>query len=273
MNALTSVGFPVMDKMQIARYLAEAKYTTGWRPKRLLSRANTKLMKAERNIGLSLSPAVSSGFQVCASASPECIKHCINTSGLAAPHLYGPHIWVGRITKTLWFFRDRPAFMEKLFRDIALNQSSAIRLNVFSDWMWERQAFTVNSQLSERYGVKAGTYPSLIDAFPDTQFYDYTKHFKRMFRMRPQNYHLTFSLTENNQHEARQVLAAGMNVAAVTATKTGTLFGYPILDGDENDLRFLDPPGKVIGLKPKGSLRNLESEFLYDPRWSAAEAA
>ncbi|WP_425426663.1 GP88 family protein [Antarctobacter heliothermus] len=37
-----------------------------------------------------------------------------------------------------------------------------------------------------------------MEIFPETTFYDYTKHHKRMFRERPQNYHLTFSLHEKN---------------------------------------------------------------------------
>ncbi|SNT40033.1 hypothetical protein SAMN04488078_11405 [Antarctobacter heliothermus] len=68
-----------------------------------------------------------------------------------------------------------------------------------------------------------------------------------------------------NTHQARAVLAAGMNVAAVVDSLEGTLFGFPIIDGDEHDLRFLDPSPCVVGLKAKGSLRSSETkEMVYD---------
>jgi len=49
----------------------------------------------------------------------------------------------------------------------------------------------------------------------------------------------------------------------VTPTPHGTMFGHPIIDGDEHDLRFLDPAPVVVGLRPKGSLRGTESGFVH----------
>lgn len=135
--------------------------------------------------------------------------------------------------------------MDRLLTEIERSQGAAIRLNVFSDIMWERVA------------------PEIFSSFPRTQFYDYTKHFKRMSKPRPPNYHLTFSLSENNEEKARQVLLAGFNISAVVDRTDGTLWGYPIIDGDEHDLRFLDPTPCVVGLKAKGSLRKAESGMVY----------
>lgn len=224
-----------MDTLQFARREAETRFNAGFRPGTLLRNDNVKLEKAEkmdwRGMGLSLAPADKSGFQVCASASPECIKHCIFSSGMGAEYLVlasGLHmVWMGRIWRTMWFFRDRVTFMDKLYRDIANNRDAAIRLNVFSDWQWERQSITVSPKRAEKYGTKAGSFRNLFEVFPEVQFYDYTKHHARMFRGRPSNYHLTFSLHENNQHQAIEVLRAGMNVAAVTNNMRGELFGYP----------------------------------------------
>lgn len=259
-----------MKKIDTAQLLADQLYMSGRRPRRLLSSGNAKLMKSERTIGLSLAPAQTSGYQVCASSSVECRKHCIHTSGHGSPDFHAGDlpcnpVWVARALKTIWFFRDRVSFMDKLYRDIANNRDSSIRLNVFSDWMWERQSLTVSPEYAERYGTRSGSFKSVIELFPETQFYDYTKHFARMFRPRPSNYHLTFSLSEFNGTDAKKVLAAGGNIAAVTTAKEGYLFGYPVIDGDLNDLRFLDPKAVVVGLKPKGSLRNNFSEFVYEP--------
>jgi hypothetical protein len=68
-----------MEKPEHARLLAEEKYMSGWRPKNLLSGGNTKLAKSARTLGLSLAPANTSGFEFCASRTPECTKHRIST--------------------------------------------------------------------------------------------------------------------------------------------------------------------------------------------------
>lgn len=78
-----------MNKTDAARLLAEQSYMSGWRPRSLLSRGNAKLAKSERTIGLSLAPAKTSGYEVCASRSPECSLHCIHTSGMASPNCIG----------------------------------------------------------------------------------------------------------------------------------------------------------------------------------------
>jgi hypothetical protein len=91
-----------------------------------------------------------------------------------------------------------------------------------------------------------------MDLFPEEQFYDYTKVAKRILRETlPRNYHLTFSLTEDNDAVAAQVLARGGNVAAIFRSRKAvesllqagsyTLAGFtaPLVDGDDSDLRFL----------------------------------
>jgi len=242
-----------MNLHDIAWREAMRRFNMGWRPQKLLGSENVKLRKAEtknwRGLGLSLAPANISGWEVCASRSPECTKHCLFTSGHGQAHLVRKTgiqtAWMGRIFRTIWFFKDRQSFMNRLIHEIDSNQDAAIRLNVFSDWQWERQR------------------PNLFAMFPEVQFYDYTKHYKRMFRLRPTNYHLTFSLHEANTHLAGPVLAAGMNVAVVTPTPHGTIFGHSIIDGDEHDLRFLDPAPVVVGLRPKGSLRGTASGFVH----------
>lgn len=231
---------------------AMRRFLAGWRPQRLLSSENVKLRRAAtrqwRALGLSLAPARLSGWEVCASRFEQCTRHCLFSAGRGAPHLRrrdGAHsVWMGRIFRTIWFFKAREEFMARLVSEIDANRDAAIRLNMFSDWQWERQ------------------YSWLFEEFADVQFYDYTKHHRRMFRPRPANYHLTFSLHEGNHDEARQVLAAGMNVAAILPEPQGRLLGHRIIDGDKHDLRFLDPSPVIVGLRPKGSLRKAQSEMI-----------
>src|SRR4029077_3397034 len=87
------------------------------------------------------------------------------------------------------------------------------------------------------------------------------------------NYHLTFSLAENNDADADRAIAAGINVAVVVRTpelarRSSTAYanlaplpatwnGRPMIDGDESDLRYLDETpadgrGLYVGLRVKG---------------------
>lgn len=220
---------------------ARIRFDSGWRPDRLLGTENLKLLKGAafgwKGAGLSMAPGDLSGYEVCASRSEECTTHCLYTAGRG---LIFTTQWA-RIVRAIWYFEDRKSFMRSLMADIDRRRTSAIRLNVLSDIMWERK------------------HPEIFKEFPDVQFYDYTKHYKRMLKDRPDNYHLTFSVSENNHRQARDVLAKGHNVAAVLAAPRQELWGYPVLDGDEHDLRFLDPKGHVVGLIPKGSMKRADS--------------
>ena len=53
-----------------------------------------------------------------------------------------------------------------------------------------------------------------------------------------------------------------MNVAAVFRTVPETYVGRTVVNGDETDLRFLDPKGVVIGLKAKGKAKKDTSNFV-----------
>lgn len=96
--------------------------------------------------------------------------------------------------------------------------------------------------------------------FPDVQFYDYTKRANR--RDLPANYHLTFSLSEDNDERAQIALENGLNVAAVFRALPETFLGRKVVDGDESDLRFKDERGVIVGLKAKGDARKDTSGFV-----------
>ena len=55
--------------------------------------------------------------------------------------------------------------------------------------------------------------------FPNIQFYDYTKIYKRAVKFvkgeYPKNYHLTYSLNEDNKDLAFNILKMGGNISAV----------------------------------------------------------
>lgn len=282
-------------EIQLARQIAQQRYADGIRPSALLERHNAKLAKSlSRGVvvyGLSLAPGDMSGAEVCTHRSTECYKHCLFSAGHGASHMRRTghlvnRIWVARILRTLWFQKNREGFMFKLIEEIlkakqfaaAKGVDLAIRLNVFSDIVWERQRVQLEplkvamlQQLEPGFEdrlppTKKGGVPltDLFRLFPEVQFYDYTKIPHRMAASwhLPPNYHLTFSRCEDNDHLIPDILDAGGTVTVVIDPPTNTSPWHQVIDGDEHDLRYLDPPGSIIVLKPKGSLQNSGSPFI-----------
>ena len=218
----------------------------------LLTVGNPKIMKGTTRgyatAGLSLSPAWESGYNTCANHSTECSVACLNWAGRGAMK----NVQEARIKKTKMFFEERENFLHWLNADIynfdrnarALDLEPAIRLNILSDERWER------------HGI-----PQRWRTIP---FYDYTKIPNR--KGLPSNYKLTFSFSGNNLADCRKALANGMNVAVPFLNGLpDTWLGYPVINGDDDDLRFLDPSPCIVGLKAKGRLRKSpQSAFLGD---------
>ena len=84
--------------------------------------------------------------------------------------------------------------------------------------------------------------------------YDYSKDVRRVLKVQPDNYVLVFSRTERNERVCKKLLAEGHNVAVVfdKVVPGETYLGYPVVDGDVDDLRFLDRTPCIVGLKAKG---------------------
>ena len=61
------------------------------------------------------------------------------------------------------------------------------------------------------------------------------------------------------------VLAMGGNVAVVFRDQLPcTWKGYEVVNGDENDLRFRDKQGVIVGLIEKGMAKKDESGFVQE---------
>tara|TARA_R110002051_G_C8599345_1_gene480152 strand:+ start:23 stop:742 length:720 start_codon:yes stop_codon:yes gene_type:complete len=230
----------------------------------LLTAGNAKIVKGEAlgfmTKGIHLAPANLSGYEVCQWRSKGCTASCLNTAGRGQMN----SIQVSRINKTKLFFERKSEFLSKLAKEISSSIKSAVkkemeavfRLNLTSDLMWE------DIQLFK------GT--NLFQHFPETQFYDYTKSFERMKAFLngelPSNYHLTFSRSETNEKIAKLVLSMGGNVAIVFRGQLPkTWEGFEVINGDENDLRFLDKKGGyVVGLIEKGLAKKDETGFVQE---------
>jgi hypothetical protein len=192
---------------------------------------------------------------------------CLNLAGRGGMFKKGENtnvIQKARIRKTQMFFEARTGFMEWLVADIELaikqsakiNMVPVIRLNGTSDLAFEKYA-------AIRNGVE---YKNIFMAFPEIQFYDYTKILGRKIADYP-NYHLTFSAADGNDSDVEKAIAQGYNVAVVFGIKKtlpmpADYLNMPVFNGDESDLRFLDPKGSVIGLYAKGKAKKDNTGFV-----------
>ena len=211
---------------------------------------------------LYLAPATLSGRNTCAMATTAaCAAACLNSAGRGA----FSNVQRARIAKTEYYFSDRAGFMDNLAADIRLLAKKAaaaglvplVRLNGTSDIKWENVPLTIA-------GVD---YPNIMSAFPNIQFYDYTKIANR--DNLPANYDLTFSYSglPAYQKYVKQAIIKGMRVAVVFRTRAAipkSFLGLQCVDGDDSDIRHIDPAGVIVALYAKGKARQDNSGFVVD---------
>lgn len=219
---------------------------------------------------LHLAPANLSGYETCPKRTAGCTAACLNTAGRGGMFKKGENtnvIQKARIRKTKMFFEDRITFMNLLVKDIELaikqsakkNLTPVFRMNGTSDLSFEKYEVNRNGQ----------TYSNIFTAFPEVTFYDYTKILGRKIS-NIANYSLTFSAADGNDADVTKAIAQGYNVATVFGLKKTqpmpeTYLGRPVFNGDESDLRFLDPKGVVVGLYAKGKAKKDTSGFVKYP--------
>jgi len=197
---------------------------------------------------------------ICPMSGPNmanCEGPCLVNAGMSAVF---PSVNISRKKKTDLFQNDQKLFLEILDKDIKKfirdckkdGTTACIRLNGTSDIDYER----------------------LIDMESyDAIFYDYTKRPNRLNKKLPKNYYLTVSYSQATERYKNIVENAikkhsDINVAVVFRDKEKipvSFLGRPVIDGDKDDLRFLDPKGSIVGLYAKGKeAKNDKSGFIVD---------
>lgn len=213
---------------------------------------------------LYMAPSTISGNNTCPMAKVAGCEHaCLYSAGRGAFN----SVQQSRIDKAKWFFAQRQTFMEQLASDIAklvkkaakANMVPLVRLNGTSDIRWENVRFD--------YGF-GNEQITIFDLFPDVQFYDYTKLANR--KGIPANYDLTFSYSglPGYARYVDQAKANGMRIAVVFRDRKGipaTFLDMDCVDGDDSDIRHLDPQGVVVALYAKGNAKSDYSGFVVDP--------
>ena len=197
-------------------------------------------------------------FNSCSMAAmASCIEGCLYTAGRGA----FSNVQTARQRKAEWFYRDKDSFMQQLIDDIDRFQiycmkrdiQPCVRLNGTTDIRWE--LIKIDGQ-------------NIFEIFPNVQFYDYTKIPNRKVSDYS-NYHLTWSYSAANaKYEEKfwEVIRNGMSVAVVFRKPIDmtTWRGYKVVDGDKDDLRFLDPQQSIVALYAKGRAKKDTSGFVVD---------
>ena len=227
---------------------------------------NAKTIKGEKygikTAILYLMPAMGSGVQLCANAKiAGCEKPCLFTAGRGAMS----NVMLSRLRKTLYFNQYREQFMAQLSREITLEKAKAKRRGY-------KLVVRPNGTSDIRYeNIPVDGFDNIMVAHSDVQFYDYTKLANR--KNVPANYDLTFSYSgvEAYQPFVAKAVANGERIAVVFRNRAivnamlannETFLGLPVVDGDDTDIRHLDPRGAIVALYAKGKARRDQSGFV-----------
>jgi hypothetical protein len=205
---------------------------------------------------LYLVPADMAGVNVCAMAELAlCKAPCLNTAGRGAMS----NVQMARLRKTLFLLQYEAEAVAMIKRNIASYAAKCAR-----------QGFTLLVRLNGTSDIRFENY-GIIQSFPAIQFYDYTKLSNR--KDIPANYDLTFSYSGAPRFKRFVDMAKGngMRIAVVFRNRDivermladGSKFhDMPVVDGDDTDIRHLDPQGAVVALYAKGKAKQDQSGFV-----------
>lgn len=180
-----------------------------------------------------------------------CFDGCLKSAGRGAFNA----VQAARAKKTAFFKENQRAFMLSMAADVWSHARRAeklgliplVRPNGTSDIPFE------NILIDGR---------TIFQLFADVQFYDYTKHPSRNLTGKTAgNYDLTYSFSAitpkpisikglTNRHNQRTAV-----VFQRQADIPESFRGWPVVDGDDTDVRHIEPAGVVVALYAKGKAK------------------
>lgn len=188
-----------------------------------------------------------------------CMAPCLKSAGRGAFN----SVQKARAEKTRFFRENRQAFMLSFCADIwslvqkarKLEMIPLVRPNGTSDIPYEN--------------IVAWDGKNIFQLFPDVMMYDYTKHPSRKLEGKTSgNYDLTYSFSA--------ITPKPMSIKGLTNpanARTSVVFhrredipqtfrGWPVVDGDNTDVRHIEPRQVVVALYAKGKAKNDMSGFV-----------
>jgi hypothetical protein len=251
---------------------------------------------------LHLAPFWQSGYNACPMASEGCAAACLNTAGLGGIIKVGEttnDIQEARVRKTKMFFEQRDEFMTQLVKDIKSaikmaekrNYTPVFRLNGTSDIRWENVPVAGFDNVMTMFpNIRFYDYTKI----PNRR--DIPSNYHLTFSRSESNENHVLTALQNNMNVAvvfrrggpkvkkvytleQRLAAKAKRAAAPKKPKTKkvsnprkidlswvpeTYLGVPTFNGDDNDLRFLDPKNVVVSLIAKGEAKYDTSGFIVD---------
>jgi hypothetical protein len=228
--------------------------------KTLLGTASTKTVKGEKLGFLTAILYLTPDDNICAMARlAGCMEGCLYSSGRGAFN----SVQNARQAKTDFWYANQRAFLLSLCSDVwSLHRSAAkhnqkllVRPNGTSDIPWEN--------------FKVLDDKTIFQLFPDVQFYDYTKHPSRnLVGKTPGNYDLTYSFSSitpkpisikglTNKNNSRVAVVFQRKEDIPTSFRA-----WDVIDGDDTDVRHIEPKNVVVALYAKGKAKKDQSGFV-----------
>jgi hypothetical protein len=217
--------------------------------RRILGESSAKTIKGEKIGFLTAICYLVPDAKLCPFAqSAGCFEPCLKSAGRGAFN----SVQKARAEKTAFFYDNQRAFMLSLCADIwshirraaNLNLIPLVRPNGTSDIPFE------NILIDGK---------TIFQIFADCQFYDYTKHPSRNLAGKTAgNYDLTFSfsaITPKTISIKGLTNPANKRTAVVFQKQSDiphNFRGWKVIDGDNTDVRHIEPAGVVVALYAKG---------------------
>ena len=226
----------------------------------ILGESSTKTIKGEKLNYVTGILYLTPDNELCPHARlAGCMDPCLKSAGRGK---FAP-VQKARAAKTEFFRKHRQAFMLSFCADIwtlvqkasRIGMSPLVRPNGTSDIPWEN--------------IEAYDGKTIFQLFPDVMFYDYTKHPSRKLATKTiGNYDLTYSFSAVTP---KAISIKGLTnpdnkrVAVVFHKREdipSSFRGWPVIDGDDTDVRHIEPEKVVVALYAKGKARQDESGFV-----------
>lgn len=228
--------------------------------KTILGTASAKTVKGEKIGYLTAIIYLKPDDYICSMARiAGCMEGCLQSAGRGAFNT----VQLARISKTEYYKNNQQAYMLSLCADIwtmarkaaKLGLELLVRPNGTSDILYENIIVT--------------DHKNIFQLFPDVQFYDYTKHPSRNLTNKTMdNYDLTYSYSgltpEKITHKG--LLNPNNSRVAVVFMKQSDIplhfNGWSVIDGDNTDVRHIEPKNVVVALYAKGKAKRDNTGFV-----------